>query len=393
MSNLTTFTNKHNLKLLWEVLLDELNINKTNTKLIANIRTVFESNINPFSLRANPKLTIMELNKQFLSQVVLAVNRLFPNFTNYNESKQEQNFKRIIISDEEVSDFKEPYKIEDIHASRQSEFEKEVERKRMEMDNYMTPQKPTELDFSDKNLDGKITAMDSLVADKMAQRNLEIELFQNKNYNNLSINPEQWLTPKETSVKNDKNTVEQYPTKNNQSSKIKHISFDSNNNVTLSIDENEQKIKKVSWDDLGEQTDTSISIFNKLKKQPTVIQPNEIINGSSDETTNKQYIEQKSLPLPQVKREEIQRNQAILQTSNANNEPIIPKTEIIRQLNEMNNKIDNLYELVFKLVSNIKTNEGKYEEKNKLDIKQLDTKGLETNEFETNEFETNEFEI
>ena len=62
----------------------------------------------------------MELNKNFLSQVVLAVNRLFPNI------KQEQNIKRITISDEEIA---EPYKIEDIQASRQIKFEKEVDLK------------------------------------------------------------------------------------------------------------------------------------------------------------------------------------------------------------------------------------------------------------------------
>jgi hypothetical protein len=100
MSSLSQFTNKPNLKLLWDVLLDELNINKTNTKLIGNIRTVFESNINPFSSRANPKLQIMELNKQFLSQVVLAVNRLFPTL------KQEQNinfdFNEVFETSEET---------------------------------------------------------------------------------------------------------------------------------------------------------------------------------------------------------------------------------------------------------------------------------------------------
>jgi hypothetical protein len=384
MSSLSQFTNKQNLKLLWDVLLDELNINKTNTKLIGNIRTVFESNINPFSSRANPKLQIIELNKQFLSQVVLAVNRLFPTL------KQDQNIKRITISDEEVS---EPYRIEDIHASRQSEFEKDVERKRMEMENYMTPQKPRELDFSDKTSDGKIKAMDSLVADKMAQRNMEIEQFQNSSYNS-SIDPEKWLTPKETSVKNEKTVIEpkvamlepkvamlepkvamlepkvamlepkvamlepkvieQKPIiKNNQNSKLKYISIDSDNNITLSIDEIEPKHKKVSWDDshiMDEQKESTMSIFNKLKKQPVEPPIQEITN----EANNKQYIEQKSAPLPQVKREEIQRNQVTLPTPI--NEPVIPKTEIIRQLNEMNNKIDNLYELVFKLTNLMEKN-------------------------------------
>jgi hypothetical protein len=370
MSSLSQFTNKQNLKLLWDVLLDELNINKTNTKLIGNIRTVFESNVNPFSSRANPKLQIMELNKQFLSQVVLAVNRLFPNL------KQDQNIKRITISDEEVSDshILEPYKIEDIHASRQSEFEKEVERKRMEMENYMTPQKPRELDFSDRNSDGKIKAMDSLVADKMAQRNMEIEQFQNNNYNSSSIDPEKWLTPKETSVKNEKTIMEPKVAilkpkvamleqkvieqksiiKNNQNSKLKYISIDSNNNITLSIDEIEPKNKKVSWDD---QEESTINIFNKLKKQPIVDLPLETIT----EVDEKQYIEQKSAPLPQVKREEIQRTQATLPTPTSINEPVIPKTEIIKQLNEMNKKIDNLYEMMYKLTNFIEKNNNNTE--------------------------------
>lgn len=345
MSNIQQFKNKENLKLLWDVLLDELNINSSNKSLVTNIRTVFESNINPFIARANPKYNIMELNKQFLSQVVLAVNRLFPNI------KQEQNIKRITISDEEVL---EPYKIEDIHASRQNDFEKEVERKRMEMENYMTPQKPRELDFSDKNLDGKIKAMDSLVADKMDQRNMEIEQFQNSNYN-TSIDPEKWLKATETSVKNEKTVIDQKPIiKNNQNPRLKHISIDSNNNITLSINEIDQKIKKVSWDDSSDKEST-INIFNKLKKQPVI----EVNQSDNIDTNEKQYIEQKSMPLPEVKQEEIIRNQITL--PKPNNEPIIPKTEIIKKLNEMNTKIDNLYEMIFKLTTII-------EKKSNIDI-------------------------
>lgn len=341
MSTLSQFKNKDNLKLLWDVLLDELNINLTNKNLINSIRTVFESNINPFTAKVNPKSNIMELNKQFLSQLVLAVNRLFPNL------KQEQNIKRITISNEEVT---EPYKIEDIHASRQTEFEKEVERKRMEMENYMTPQKPKELDFLDRNSYDKIKAMDSLVADKMAQRNMEIELFQNSNYNS-TIESDKWLTPKETSIKNEKTTIDQkLIIKNNQNLRLKHISIDSNNNNTLSIDEPDQKIKKVSWDDQYDK-ESSINIFNKLKKQPIVeSNTNDIINIANE----KQYIEQQSMPLPDVKQEEIIRNKITLPTPS--NEPIIPKTEIIRQLNEMNKKIDNLYEMIFKLTNIMEKN-------------------------------------
>lgn len=350
------FTSKQNLALLWEVLLDELNINLDSNKiLVSNIKTVFESNIKPFTTRANPTLGIMELNKLFLSQVLTAVHRLFPTI------KQNQTIKRITITDEEVL---EPYKIEDIHASRQNDFEKEVERKRIEMENYMTPQKPKELDFSDKNLDGRIKSMDSLVADKMAQRNIEIEHFQNSNYNTSSINPETWLTPKETSVKNEKThieskVIEQKPIiKHNQNNntRLKHISIDNNNNITLSIDELEKKthnsVKKVSWDD--DSQDISLNIFSKLKKQPF---------QSQDDNTNdkKQYIEQQSMQLPEVKQEEIIRNQITLPTSS--NEPVIPKTEIIKQLNEMNKKIDNLYEIILKLTTIVEKNNMENEDK------------------------------
>jgi hypothetical protein len=334
MSNLSQFTNKQNINLLWDVLLDELCINSNNKSLISNIRTVFESNIKPFTSRSNPKTPIMELNKQFLSQVVLAVNRLFPNLTNLQ--KQEQNIKRITITNDEAA---EPYKIEDIQSSRQSEFEKEVEIKRMELENYMTPQKPKELDFTYGNLDGKITAMDSLLAEKLAQRNLDIEQLHNGNYNQ-TIDPEKWLTSKETSVKNEKNVPLSNQPINNR---LKHINIDGDN-ISLNQDLNNNKNqKKVSFSDFSDEN-SSVNIFQKLKKQQPL---EEIINTDIEQ---KQYIEQKSQPLPEIKQEQINRGIIV---QNPSISPIIPKNEMIKQLNDMNTKIDTLYEMVFKLTNSI----------------------------------------
>jgi hypothetical protein len=279
----------------------------------------------------------MELNKQFLSQVVLAVNRLFPNFTFGGESKQEQNIKRITITNEEAA---EPYKIEDIQASRQSEFEKEVERKRMELENYMTPQKPKELDFSYGNLDGKITAMDTLLADKMAQRNLDIEQLHTGNYNQ-TVDPETWLKSKETSVKNEKNSSLSNQTINNR---LKHINIDGDN-ISLNQDLNNKNPKKVSFSDSSNDI-SSVNIFQKLKRQPQLVE--EIIE--TDIVEQKQYIEQKSQPLPEIQQEQINRGSAVQQTIS---NPIIPKNEVIKQLNDMNIKIDNLYEMVFKLTNSM----------------------------------------
>ena len=346
------FINKENLNLLWNVLLDEFNINNSNKKLINNIKIVFESNINPFILKANPRSNIMELNKLFLSQVVLAVNKLLSN----NNTSHNNIFKKITISDEEI--LNEPYKIEDIQSSRQNEFDKSLEQKRMDLENYMTPQKPKELNFSDNKTDSKITSMDSLIAEKMAERNLEIGQLHNSNFNT-----DNWLTPQETSLKNEKTFITKN-NDNNENNRLKYLSIDSNNNITLSINESQQKpqntTKKVSWNNiLADEKEPTINIFNKLKKQQQPIKE-EIINIEIEqdieieqsieiEQRTIQYAEQKSIPLPTVKQEEIIRNQTTILSPN--NEPILPKTEIIRQLNEMNKKIDNLYEIILKLTN------------------------------------------
>lgn len=300
MNNLIQFKNGENIHLLWEVLLDELNINPSNTNITKNVRTVFESNITLFLTTGNPKFGIIDLNKQFLSQVVIAVNRLIP------ELKQ---IKRINISDEPIN---APYKIEDIQASRQSEFEKELEQKRLELENYLAPQKPKDLDFSDK-LDGKIQSMDQLIAEKLAQRNAEVELL-----NYPRAESDDWLTPKETRPQ-------------------------------LIIQE-KQEVKKVSWEDQSLNTNTSINgtsinnstlnIFSKLKKQ--------------EERFNN-YDEQPSVTLNDVNTSTINAINTSITNINTNTnliqEPILPKSEIIKQLNEMNKKIDLLYELVYKLTT------------------------------------------
>ena len=124
------FKNGQNLTMLWDVVLDELSSLSKHSIGVNNIKTIFEANIGPFLSNINPNTSLMTLNKKFLSQVVLAVNRLTPS---------DQNIKRITITNEEVN---EPYKIEDIQAGRISNFEKEVEEKKTELEKYMNLSKP-----------------------------------------------------------------------------------------------------------------------------------------------------------------------------------------------------------------------------------------------------------
>ena len=310
------FINPDNLDILWEVLLDELNINIENKSLLSNIRLVFESNLKLFTAKSNPNTNIINLNKQFLSQLLVAVNKLFPSL------KNESNIKRINITNEEIL---EPYKIEDIQSARKSDFEKELELKKMELENYMSPVKPKELDFSFKNLDDKIPSggMDSLLADKLAERNFDIDNIQHTNYNTSNINPEKWLKAKETSISSEKIEQRQFEQMANINKNSKKVSWNENvesylnSNISLKIEET-----------------SAIDIFQKLKK------------NNLDES---KYETQSSNPLP--KQEEVLKNETISKPQINQNVPLIPNTEIIKQLNEMNKKIDNLFEMISKLTN------------------------------------------
>jgi hypothetical protein len=304
LNNLQQFKTIKNINMLWEVLLDELNINTQNTSLAANVRSVFESNINPFLARANPNSGLMNLNKIFLTQIVAAVNRLFPNIN------QQPQVKLINISDEVVSS--EPYKVEDIHNARQTEFESQVNQRRNEFENLVTVKKPKEVDFSDKAETSKIKEMEALIAETIAKRNFDIEQINTNMNMSTNVNsdtgqtPDEWLKPNNTSLRSEKqqpqqendigqrkhkyvNTMEQMP--------LKKVSFNDNNNVTMTI---EEYMEPQAQDIISIPT----NIFNKLKKVEEPIKN--------------------------------------------------PEPNVQMQINDMNKKIDTLFSMMVELSSNVK---------------------------------------
>jgi hypothetical protein len=276
--NISKFVNKQNLKLLWDVLLDEFNIDINNKQLVSNIRTVFDSNIQPFtkntSANSNGNVQLVNLNKQFLSQVVIAVNRLFPNL------KQEQEFKRIQISSEEII---EPYKVEDIHSERQNKFEKQVQQKRVEFEKSINLNKPAEVDFSEKIEDDKIKEMDALIAETVARRKFDIEQIQ---HNLNTEDPENWLQPQQTQpsqlsqpltkMKNKNEVKEQVQVKSEQNfssgiyRKLKLKQIDTNVNVNVNVPK-----KNVTWTD-QKPINTNIDNLSLLIEELSPIEEIEI---------------------------------------------------------------------------------------------------------------------
>jgi hypothetical protein len=259
-ANISKFVNKQNLKLLWDVLLDELQIDPTNKTVLTNIRTVFESNIQPFTknTNVNGNIQLVNLNKQFLSQVLIAVNRLFPNLS------REQDFKRIQISSEEVMS---PYKIEDIHEARKDNFENQLKQKRSEFENSINLQKPKELDFTEKIDDGKIKEMDALIAETIARRNFDIE--QINKVTNLNVeDPENWLNPQKTTKNTNTNTnintneKKQEKQVTQEFQKNKEQNNDLNFYSKLKLKQiNTNAKKNVTWDDDEKLINNNISLI------------------------------------------------------------------------------------------------------------------------------------
>lgn len=324
---MTSFLNKQNIELLWDVLLDELNVNKSNTVLIQNIKLVFDKNIGLFSSKLNPKISIMVANKHFLSQMVIAINKLFP----------KEQPKLIKISDEEVL---EPYKIEDIQTARKQEFESQYELRKNDFDSFMNTPKPKEINLSYNISEEKITAMDSLVADKMAERERDILISPDPN-------AQKWLQPFETSVKpqqqQDTNRNQNPNSNPNTGQRLKHIQIDNINNISLNISE---KPKKVTWNDENETNLSATNIFSKLK----TLDKNEDKDKDKEKITI-QYEEQKSVNLLDIG---INTFAPVAQPStNSNaiiNNPIISNSQIIKQINELTNKINETDEKLNKIL-------------------------------------------
>ena len=231
------FINPKNLAMLWEVLLDELHINSPNSgPVIQNIKTVFDGNVNLFKVRANPNMGLMNLNKQFLNQLLIAVNQLFPNLK--QEQLQQQQLKKINISDE-VLTIDEPYKVEDIHTMRQNDFEKQLISKRAEFENSINGKKPKPIDFSDKTEpELKITEMEALIAETMAKRKFDIDQIQGQKESNQNTTP----IKKSVSFNDNITQIEDYSDTN------------TNTNTNINREDNEENISNIN------------NIFSKLKK-------------------------------------------------------------------------------------------------------------------------------
>ena len=311
--------------MLWDVLLDEMEIDKGNKTLLAKIKTVFDANVQQFMRRANPRALLMDLNKQFLQQILLAVKQLFPHLD------QEKQYRTIQIGEEMM----EPYRAEDIQLARQSSIENEFQRRQQELEQYTKPQKPKDINLSYNVKDEKIVSMDSLLADKMAERE-EIVTSMNSAYNASSSfsSSSPYINPEPIVITENNKPLDL----NEQKPRLKYLQ--------LSQDNNGQHIdikKQVHFEDQKQSQNQSQnvgSIFGKLKKVP--LDPPE---------KEGKYEQQQSAKLNEIAQPETVQQTLMSQKQIQNQaSPLLTNSQVIKQLNELNEKVNNFSDKMDKVL-------------------------------------------
>lgn len=230
-----SFLTNDNMNLLWEVIIDEDILKNRSKDVIDIVHEMFQTNINGFyDIEKRKSTSLIELNKKYIMLILNYVNN-------------------IIVRSNKAKD--EPHTHDDIQKDRRSQFDQELTIKQQEFTASMTVPVPKTPNFND-SLAQPLSDIEEDIKKLTEQRKYDIEQV---NYNKA----DDWLKPKETSIKGEKiqpnDTIKgNQPNdmvKRNQpdETKIKYIKIDKEIIVddSKNIIDLQTNIKKhISWNDI-----------------------------------------------------------------------------------------------------------------------------------------------
>ena len=280
------FLSKQNVKLIWDVLMDEDILKNKSNETLSKINNMFNSLIVPF-YENEKQITnnLFELNKKFITTIIQNVNK---------------NFERKI---EKIKNSEELITFEDLQSQRLIDFDNQLAKKQQEFENAITLKVPELPNFKDETNDGPLTEIEKEVKRMMEQRNYDVEQI-SKTFNTEKV--ENWLTPSKTSIKNEKNILQKELTKENliqqNVQNIKYIKIENDEIINNSIYTNDvidltpqSQKKRISWSDeneniklnmninnVEEQRQNAESIFKKFKLVPSILSNNSEENNVSN---------------------------------------------------------------------------------------------------------------
>ena len=289
--NVTFFLNNENVKVLWDVVIDEDIIKRQSREFHENILKLFRNNLKGFYDVESQKTTnLVDMNKKYILLIL-----------NYANKQIAQNvkpeYRKIKILDElPQKKVNELITYEEIHNDKRSQFDKDLNRRQEEFTNAMALPVPPVPKFSDNLEDGPISEIDKAIKELTSQRNYDVEQISRSNNNNLSSNTDNWLKPQETSVKNDKLTPQQ-PLQNGNingtNSRLKYLKIDNENveNQVISLEREKQMSpkKNVTWDlkPYNYSADVKDDLLNEVSNEVRLTME-EIVNETDNDNVNEE---------------------------------------------------------------------------------------------------------
>ena len=202
--NTTNFLNNENVKVLWDVVIDEDIIKRQSREFHENILNLFRSNLKGFYDVESQKTTnLVDMNKKYILLILNHANKQI-------KQNVKPEYRKIKILDElPQKKVNELITYEEIQNDKRSQFDKDLNRRQEEFTNLMALPVPPVPKFSDNLEDGPISEIDKAIKELTSQRNYDVEQISRSNNNSLNSNTDNWLKSQETSVKSDKLTPQQ----------------------------------------------------------------------------------------------------------------------------------------------------------------------------------------
>jgi hypothetical protein len=278
--NTKNFLNNENVKVLWDVVIDEDIIKRQSREFQENILKLFRNNLKGFYDVESQKTTnLVDMNKKYILLILNHANKQITQIV-------KPEYRKIKILDElPQKKVNELITYEEIHNDKRSQFDKDLNRRQEEFTNAMALPVPPVPKFSDNLEDGPINEIEKAIKELTSQRNYDVEQINKNNNNSLSSNTDNWLKPQETSVKNDK-LIPQQPIQNG--SRLKYIKTDNENveNQVISLDREKQisPKKNVTWDlkPYNYSSDVKDELLNEVSNEVRLTMEEIVDNNEND---------------------------------------------------------------------------------------------------------------
>ena len=293
--NTTNFLNNENVKVLWDVVIDEDIIKGQSREFQENILNLFRTNIKGFyDVESKKTTSLVDMNKKYVLLILNYANKQIA-------QKSKPEYRKIKILDElPQKKVNELITYEEIQNDKRSQFDKDLNRRQEEFTNSMALPVPPVPKFTDNLDDGPISEIEKAIKELTSQRNYDVEQINKSNNNNLNSNTDNWLKPQETSVKNDKLTPQPIQNSNingnngnnssnsNNNNRLKYIKVDDSNieNQVISLDREKQMSpkKSVTWDlkPYNYSTEIKDELLNEVSNEVRLTME-EIVNDNDNE--------------------------------------------------------------------------------------------------------------